>query len=258
MVSHQPHNSRGNYNYNMFFYETDIFEPHFHKNFELIYVLEGSISCKVDRSVFTLRKGEFGLCLPNDMHAIYPQDDSKYWVMVFSEDFVHAFAEQVKGKKAQGFPFLCNESVKAFVLHNLIYAKETSVYLLKSCLYAVCDEFKKSVPIEEMHELQVADAICLFVENNHTQNISLKDLAQHLGYDYHYVSRYFHKMFAMSFVDFLNIYRIQTALNLLEDENKKIVNVAFESGFKSVRSFNNCFKKTVGMSPSQHRKASRH
>lgn len=257
MIFHQPQNSRGNYNCNMYFYEKEIFQPHFHKNFELIYVVEGSICCKVNRSAFTLKKEEFGLCLPNDIHAIYPYEGSKYWVMVFSEDFVHTFAKQVKGKKAQGFPFSCDDSVKEFLLNNLIFAKETSIYLLKACLYAVCDKFKKTVPIEETHELQVTDAICCFMEEKHTQSITLRDLAQHLGYDYHYISRYFRKMFGMSFVDFLNIYRIQTAMSLLEDENKKMVDIALESGFKSVRSFNDCFKKAVGRSPSQHRKASR-
>ena len=41
MIFHQPHNSKTNYNYNAFFYQKEKWDPHFHKNFEVIYVLEG-------------------------------------------------------------------------------------------------------------------------------------------------------------------------------------------------------------------------
>lgn len=257
MAFHQQHNSLGNYTYNRFFYDKDIYEPHFHKNFELICVLDGSIRCLVNNLEYILKKDDFGLCLPNDIHAIYPNDNSRYWVIVFSEDFVHTFSTQVKGKKANGFTFRCDDSIRDFVMHNLIYSNESSIFILKSCLYALCNEFKKSVQIEENRQIQFTDKICRFVEENHTQAISLKDLAEYLGYDYHYISRYFHKTFNMSFVDFLNTFRIQTALMLLDDEQKKMVDIACESGFNSLRSFNDCFKKAVGMSPSEYKKSTR-
>ncbi len=257
MIFHQTHNSGGRYNYNAFFYEKEVWEPHFHKNYELIYVVKGNIECTVNNSSFSLKEGDFGLCLPYAVHSIQPQSNTKYWVMVFSEDFIHTFGKQTSQKKAATIAFTCDPSVKEFLLHNLIYSQNTSIYLLKSCLYAVCNEFKKSVVLEENKETQNIDAICSFLEQKHTENISLKDLSQLLGYDYHYVSRYFNSMFNMSFTEFLNTYRIQTALSLLEEDGKKIVDIAYESGFKSVRNFNYCFKKSMGMTPLEYKKTSK-
>lgn len=257
MIFHQPHNSGGRYNYNAFFYEAEAWEPHFHKNYELVYVVRGSIECTVNTSSYSLNEGDFGMCLPYAVHSIQPKTDSKYWVMVFSEDFVHTFGKQISRKKALGFTFTCDNSVKEFLLCNLIHAKAPSIYLLKACLYAACNEFKKAILFEENKETQHIDTICSFMEQKHTEDISLKDLSQLLGYDYHYVSRYFHSMFNISFTEFLNTYRLQTALALLEDDSKKMINIAFESGFKSVRNFNYCFKKAMGMSPLEYKKASR-
>lgn len=256
MIFHQPHNSGGHYNYNAYFYEKEIWEPHFHKNYELIYVVKGDVDCTVNNLPFSLHKGDFGLCLPYAVHSIQPKSGAKYWVMVFSEDFIHTFGKQTSRKKASSFTFTCDDSVKEFLLHNLIYSNDTSIYLLKSCLYAVCNEFKKSVSLEENKETQNIDIICSYMDQKHTENISLKDLSQLLGYDYHYVSRYFRSTFNMSFTEFLNTYRIQTALSLLEEDGKKMVNVAYESGFKSVRNFNYSFRKAMGMSPLEYKKTS--
>lgn len=257
MIFHQQQNSGGRYNYNAFIYDHESFEMHFHKNYELTYALEGEIECVIDNKPYTLKKGEFGLCLPYCIHSLKPKKNSRYFVIVFSEDFVHTFSKNVSGLKALGFKFKCEKSIEEFILNNLINTTEISIYLMKSCLYAVCNEFKRSTEFIENKETRVIDKICTFIENNHTEDISLNDLAKLLGYDYNYVSRYFRSIFNMTFIDFLNIYRLQTALTLLENDDKSIIDVAFESGFKSVRNFNHCFKKMMGMSPTQYKTASR-
>ena len=257
MIFHQPHNSAGGYNYNAFFYEKEIWEPHFHKNFELIFVVSGSIVCTVNGKVFTLKENEFGLCLPYDIHSIKPADNSRYWVMVFSSDYIRTFAKQISGKRALDFSFTCQNSVREFLLSNLINAKSPSVYLIKACLYAALGEFKESVSLCDSKEAENIGTICLFLEKHHTEDISLKSISKLLGYDYNYVSRYFNSVFNMSFTDFLNLYRLQTALSLLEEENKKIADIALESGFKSVRNFNCFFKKSMGLSPTEYKKSTR-
>lgn len=57
----------------------------------------------------------------------------------------------------------------------------------------------------------------------------------------------------MSFTDFLNLYRIETALRLLDETDKKITDIALESGFQSVRNFNEAFRKKIGISPSEYK-----
>jgi AraC-like DNA-binding protein len=76
-------------------------------------------------------------------------------------------------------------------------------------------------------------------------------MAEEMGYDHHYLSRAFHEMFHMNFRDFVNQYRINYANELLMQGGRSITEVAFESGFQSVRSFNDVYKKMTGSVPSK-------
>ena len=58
----------------------------------------------------------------------------------------------------------------------------------------------------------------------------------------------------MSFNDYVNTYRFNTASEMLITTDASITEIAYESGFQSIRSFNNTFKKLSGLSPSEYRK----
>lgn len=254
MIFHQPHNSLNN-NYNANFYKTEIWKQHFHKSLELVYVIKGSLNCEINGTKITLEHNDFGLCLPYDIHAYNPQNDTLYWVCVFSEDYVHNFAKTVRDKTGD-FKFNCNEYVTKFVNEALINNTAPTLLTIKAGLYAVCDEYSKSVKLTDKSK-SISNNIALitdYVEKNHTDNIKLSDIGKLLGYDYHYVSRYFHSVFKMSFSEFLTLYRLETAINLMEQTDKKILEIAFESGFQSVRSFNDCFKAHFKMSPTEYKK----
>lgn len=256
MIFHQPDNSKSSYNYNAFFYKTEIWDYHFHKNLELIYVVKGNVKCIINNTEYTLNAGDYGLCLPYDIHSYIPNPDTLYWVGVFSEDYVRLFANHIRGKSAKGFVFKCPESTDCLLQNTLISEKIPSDYILKACLYAVCDAFLSNVEIfEDFNDKKTNIAyIVQYIYENHTKNISLKDISKLLGYDYNYVSRYFHSTFNMSFTNFLNIYRLETAVMMLEVTDKKITEIALESGFQSVRSFNHTFRTKFNISPSEYKK----
>ena len=254
MVFHQPMNSLSN-NYNAAFYKTEIWKQHFHKSLELVYVMRGSLNCNINGTEYLLMPEDFGLCLPYDIHAYEPQKNTLYWVCVFSEDYVHDFAKIIRDKTGD-FKFNCSSSVTQFITESLIKNTKLTRLLIKASLYAVCDEYSKSVRLTDKNK-RISENIVLitdYVEKNHTKDIKLSDIGNLLGYDYHYVSRYFHSVFKMSFSEFLTLYRLETAINLMEQSDKKIVDIALESGFQSIRSFNDCFKSHFKMSPTEYKK----
>ena len=256
MIFHQPHNSKSSYSYNAFFYTKEIWDFHFHKNLELIYVVKGSVKCLLNNTEYILKEGDYGLCLPYEVHSYIPQADTLYWVGVFSEDYVRLFANHIRGKQANGFVFKCPQSTNELLQSTLISENVPSIYILKACLYAVCDAFLCEVDFSETQGNKKTNIslIVQYISENHTKNITLKDISKLLGYDYNYVSRFFHSTFNMSFTNFLNIYRLETAIKLLEETNKKITDIALESGFQSVRSFNNSFRLKFGISPSEYKR----
>lgn len=254
MLFHQPSNSTGGYN--AFFYTDTMWDFHFHKNFELICVVQGKVRCTVNGQTYMLGAGEFGLCLAYEIHAYTPMPDTRYFVCVFSADYVRAFAKLTQGKQGSRFTFTCDAAVADFLRTYLITENTPPLFLLKSCLYAACAAYTDSVELveQERKKMQMMNRITDYVQENHTKKITLSDIAELLGYDYHYISRSFQSVFNMSFVEFLNLYRMETAVKLLDETDKKMVDIAYESGFQSVRSFNNCFKMHMGISPSEYKK----
>ena len=259
MISHQPTNSLTNYNCNTALYTDTVWEHHFHKNLELIYVIRGVVKCTVNNSDYILEEGCFGLCLPCDIHRYEPSENTLYWVVVFSEDFVRSFSKSIAGRRGDGFAFRADETVRKYILDRLISNESPSLFTLKSCLYAACEEYLKSVSLvdKKEKELKTVTRISDYILENYTKEISLKEISRELGYDYNYMSRYFKKSFKTSFNDFVSSYRLEHSIKLLDETNKSIVAIAYESGFQSVRSFNEVFRKNMNMSPSEYRAGKR-
>jgi len=60
------------------------------------------------------------------------------------------------------------------------------------------------------------------------------------------------------FYDFVNTYRIESAMKILKDGTKSkitILEILYEVGFNSKSSFNTAFKKHTGNTPTDYRKA---
>lgn len=259
MPFHQKHNSQGNYSYNIAAYTDEIWNFHFHKNLELIYIMDGAVNCTVNQRQFRLERGSWGLCLPYDIHRYEPETNAKYWVLVFSGDYVRFFLQKLAGMTGDGFGFVPEDAVAQYVQARLVQEAAPSDLTLKSCLYALCEVYLNQIPLlEKGSGTDTAYIrICQYIQENHTKQVTLSQLADMLGYDYHYVSRYFRNVFSMTFSDFLNSYRVETALRLLQESSKPITEIAYESGFQSVRNFNSLFRKSIGTTPSLYRKNSR-
>jgi len=89
-------------------------------------------------------------------------------------------------------------------------------------------------------------------------DLTLPRLADAVGCSVNHLSQVINAGFEMSFFDYLNQHRIQHAkkmLGNLDDQNGAILNVAFTVGFNSNSAFYAAFKKCVGQTPAQYRRA---
>ena len=257
MIVHQPHNSLGNYSYNAFFYDDCEWFYHFHKNYELIYVLEGAVELTLGGQTFLLQADTFAIVLPNQFHAYRTPDHSRVWIAVFSADFVGEFAKLTEGKEALDPRFSCEKRVKDYLLSGLITEATPELLSMKSLLYAACGEFLRQVQLQDMGaEQDLVQKMTGYLSAHFQEELRFAQLADFLGYEYHYLSRQFHRHFNMHFKQVLNLYRVDYARQQLLFSDDSITNIAYSAGFQTVRSFNRVFTEHNGMSPSRFRKTS--
>ena len=120
MVRHQPDNSVGNYNYGWHYYDDTAWAPHFHRNLEAVYVLEGQVELTVAGKTCIVSAGQWAFVLSNQIHSYAKMDHHKMWIVVFSEDFVPQFSLQAADKQCDTPIFCCSEEVQKFVKAQLM------------------------------------------------------------------------------------------------------------------------------------------
>ncbi|TGJ99028.1 AraC family transcriptional regulator [Leptospira langatensis] len=86
------------------------------------------------------------------------------------------------------------------------------------------------------------------------EDLSLASLADELGLSSHQLSELINQEMGKNFSVFVNEYRIKEACRLLQEkEDRSILDIAYEVGFRSKTSFHRAFTKQVGVPPSEFR-----
>jgi AraC-like DNA-binding protein len=85
------------------------------------------------------------------------------------------------------------------------------------------------------------------------ETIRLADLARHAGVCAQHLCELFKANGGLTFKQFVALARTEKAKALLRDPSLRITEVAFESGFKSLPTFNRVFKRLVGKPPKAYR-----
>ena len=206
------------------------------------------------RSEHVLKDG-FAIVLPNEVHEVESSEDAEFWIGIFSEDYVHEFTKLQAKKIGLRSTFTCSPDILALVRDRLIFAEHPSEYMTKACLYALCDEYITGCEfvLRTDKQFNVMTRIVDYVESNYTKSITLSALAESIGYDYSYFSKTFTSLFGMSFNEYVNTFRFNRATELLLQTDKPIREIAAESGFGSLRTFNGIFKEIAKISPSEFR-----
>jgi len=89
-------------------------------------------------------------------------------------------------------------------------------------------------------------------------DLTLPKLAEELGCSVNHLSQVINSGFGVSFFDYLAQFRIEHAkvlLTTLDGQNGAVLDVAFSVGFNSNSAFYAAFKKCVGQTPAQFRRA---
>lgn len=89
-------------------------------------------------------------------------------------------------------------------------------------------------------------------------DLTLPRLADSMGCTVNHLSQVINSGFGMSFFDYVNQFRVAHAKNLLADSiscSGAVLNIAFMVGFNSNSAFYAAFKKSVGQTPAQYRRA---
>lgn len=250
-MEYQVNNSIWSFHTDVKVYDDFVHPIHLHKSHEIAYVSEGRCSVRVDNTSVVMEEGEVAFILSNQPHSYETVGHSKIWVCVFSEDFITDFSEEMRHAAGETFVFSADEHVR-----SIIEEAPLSLYRFKSLLYELCHLYKTDnlLTFRENSMDLLTYKIIDYISLHYRENITLESCAAALGYEMHYLSRYFNKTIGMGFSELINIYRTDYAKHLLTSQEMKVTDVSEKSGFSTIRNFNYVFKSLTGMTPREYRK----
>ena len=97
-------------------------------------------------------------------------------------------------------------------------------------------------------------AIHEYLMNNYREEVDLKRLAALVNMAEGSLCRFFRMNMGMSVFEYLNKIKIEFGCKLLMDPDLGILEVCLDSGFNNLSHFNEQFKKITGVTPSEYRK----
>lgn len=92
-----------------------------------------------------------------------------------------------------------------------------------------------------------------YIDKNYLEDISLTTIAEHIGVHKVYLSRTFKEETGENVTEYIILFRIKKAIQMMKDTDLKLYEIAEKAGFKDARQFSIYFKKIIGITPIEYR-----
>ncbi len=233
--------------------------PHLHTDIELIFVEEGFAIAHVDQTDIEISSGDLFMIFPNQVHYYENSARGKYGIYVIANSTFFGKKEIILENVPKKNVVHLNKNDMIYrLMLELLNINESpnkdiiTAGMVNTVLGKLLDtiELRPRLKTDNFTLQNILDYCTL----NFNSELTLDDAAKSLHLSKYYISYLFNKKFGIGFNTYINTLRVNASCVLLEQTDKKITEIAQESGFNSIRSFNRSFIQTVGVTPSSYRK----
>lgn len=247
---------------------------HQQETWELSYIIKGKGRRVIGDMEEPFKDGEIVLVPPSTTHCWKFEDNGNLIEnisVMFTTELIQALSDNFCDLREAANRLIHQDS--ALMLHGKTRQETAKI------LQHMCDEdaamrtasiIRLLVLISESRELSEAgkenketDAekklkeIKLFVVCNFRRELSIDDIAEHVGMNRSAVCTFFRRNEGETIWEYMNHLRIEEAKRLLSTADLNIQEICYKSGFRDLAHFSRTFRKCVGTSPSEYRKLTR-
>ena len=247
---------------------------HWHPYMEVLVSLRDGNAATVNFTRYTLRENDIAIVYSGDLHAVHYVTEDSFLIIQFPIALL-----AVMGELNRILPQMsrCNcvrhtpddaaseailRSVQAIdgYYHSDDPFREVRAYASLLELFAQVGRLCMSTQPDdagsantEQANMKLMAEACLYIAENCVKALTVNEVASNVGVSKSHFAHLFKGYTNMTFVDFLTMERIKLAETLFPNPKLHIIDIAFESGFSSISSFNRAFRKVKGCSPTEFR-----
>lgn len=239
------------------------FGPSVRPNYLIHFILKGKGKYIVNHQVYELSQGQGFLIEPNVL-TTYEADENEPWTYIwigFNGEYAKNYLEKIGlGGEKVIFQSTQGDSLKNIVMEMLEHRSfdMKNEYVLQSLLYKFFSVLadRPALPTfqNKTNENEYVRKAIDFIQNFYNHQIKLTDIAKFVSLNRSYLSSIFKKETGISIQEYLTVFRLSRAAELLRITDLTIEQVAQSCGYNDPLVFSKNFKKRMNLTPTQYRK----
>lgn len=246
---------------------------HIHAELEMMLITSGYLYYYVNDEKIRITAGNCIFVNSMQMHSSTLQESPGCQFIVilihpsiFSDPLIYAkFAKPILENPEIDYLIFDNQTELNSIFHKMVQIQRMQQDTYQLSLLAESYNILKCIYERNTHktfettpklaaDISILKKMTTFIYANYNEKITLNDISKCGNISISKCSRMFNQYTKHSPVDFLNIYRLEVASNLLRNSNQSIAYISASCGFEQQSYFNRMFKKEYGVTPSQYRK----
>ncbi len=246
--------------------EPYFFPLHLHLDIKLIYMTEGEMIIGYPDAEFLVKPGDFLIIFPYTVHSFKTLTPNVDFTSIICNHMICSDFKETLFNFHPENPIINNKNLPTEIqkyIYELreIDTNESNNFLLIKYLLGVI--FARALPLFKLNkntskfEKDLTVQAVKYVYENFKDDISIDTAAKALNLSRNNIINFFARNINVSFVRYVNSLRIDYAKTQLEATDKSILDIALESGFGTLRTFNRTFKDYTTKTPLQYRNESK-
>lgn len=280
-VQHQVSNILKGSNFPVNVFTTDVqeFPPHWHEWIEIVYVLGDELKIGVNNSIYTMKERDILIVGMGEVHyfLMQPQKCDRI-ILHFDLSLFDDLSNYISGRRITNplISFKADNAGLDTIVHDyferliLRVSQEAGTkelgyeFIVGARIYDIAGGILRYIPNEKLcpsemnkhiRRLEILNQVTRYIEENLRDEISLSEVSRAVNFSMYHFTRFFKDTTGMTFWQYLNNYKVSKAVNMLVNTNDSISEIAFNSGFNSIKTFNRVFRQIKGCSPSELKRA---
>lgn len=256
-----------------------ILRAHWHTDVEMVFVLEDEVGIGINQEFRMLSAGSLAIVCSGDIHYYNSKHKkNRRCLLIFRPELIGFLAGWPQTLRFQS-NFITPQYLEEIgidpevlthirdemlqIVNEMDNQKKYHDQFVKSRLLNICATALRYFPTfspdtniqhHNLYNINRMQKVIDFLENNYMKPLTLDEVASKISLSQFHFSRLFKSCVGMNFKTFLNKIRIEKAEALIQEyADMPMIDIAYECGFESIRTFNRVFKSTKGICPNMLR-----
>ncbi len=232
-----------------------------------IYCIDGAGHYRIGQQEYSVSANQYFI-LPAGLPHAYASDKSNPWTIYwihfkgelashYAKDVLHPMDIKPEihsriSTRINLFEEIFNTLKNGYSNENLHYVSSLFHYYLGSLRYI--QQYRQATSSEVVDD-NIVEVAIHYIKENLEKQITLQDIASHIGYSSSHFSMLFKKKTGHSPLAYTNLLKIQEACLMLDSTDMKINQICYKIGIEDTYYFSRLFSKLMGISPREYRKS---